>query len=155
MDISIIKAENKHLVDCKIALQNSELGRVYFSKEYRIIEALSEGISKREIFVAINNEGNCVGFIWFILNGAFHSFPYLHIIAVKSEYRTLGIGRKLLQYFEKETCKNSSKVFLVVADFNPKAKQLYESVGYKEIGIIPSLYKKGINECLMMKEVLL
>jgi hypothetical protein len=31
------------------------------------------------------------GFLWFINNGAFHSFPYLHIIAVKEEFRNLGI----------------------------------------------------------------
>lgn len=30
MDINIIKAENKHLLDCKITLQKSELGRIYF-----------------------------------------------------------------------------------------------------------------------------
>ena len=153
MDINIIKAENKHLPDCKVALQKSELGRVYFAEEDKAIKALSEGISKGEIFIAINKEGICLGFIWVILNGAFHSFPYLHIIAVKEEFRNLGIGRKLLKHFEETICKTSSKLFLVVAEFNPKAKQLYQSIGYKEVGIIPSLYKRGVTECLMMKEL--
>ena len=54
MNINIIKAENKHLPDCKLALQKSELGRVYFAEEDKAIKALSEGISKGEIFVAIN-----------------------------------------------------------------------------------------------------
>ena len=153
MDINIIKAENKYLADCKVALQKSELGRVYFAEEDKAIKALSEGISKGEIFVAINKEGICLGFIWVILNGAFHSFPYLHIIAVKEEFRKLGTGKKLLKHFEETTCKTSSKLFLVVAEFNPEAKQLYQSIGYKEIGIIPNLYKRGITECLMMKEL--
>jgi ribosomal protein S18 acetylase RimI-like enzyme len=153
MDINIIKAENKHLFDCKIALQKSELGRVYFPEEDKAIKALNEGISKGEVFIAINKEHECLGFIWFILNGAFHCFPYLHIIAVKEEFRNLGIGKKLLQYVEETTSKNSSKLFLVVADFNPRAKQLYQNIGYKEIGTIPSLYKRGVTECLMMKEI--
>lgn len=153
MDINIIKAKNKHLIDCKIALQKSELGRVYFSEEDKAIRALNEGISKGEIFIAINKECECLGFVWFILNGSFHSFPYLHIIAVKEEFRNFGIGKKLLQYFEETTSKNSSKLFLVVADFNSRAKQLYQSIGYKEIGIIPNLYKRGVTECLMMKEI--
>ncbi|WP_026881114.1 GNAT family N-acetyltransferase [Clostridium akagii] len=153
MDINIIKAENKHLNDCKEALQKSELGRVYFAEEGKPIKALSEGISKGEIFIAINKRGICLGFLWFITNGAFHSFPYLHIIAVKEEFRNLGIGKKLLKYFEEVTCKTSSKLFLVVAEFNPDAKQLYQSIGYTEIGIIKNLYKRGVNECLMMKEI--
>ena len=153
MDINIIKAENKHLVDCKVALQESEIGRVYFEEEDKAIKALSGGASKGEIFVAIDKEGTCLGFVWFILNGAFHSFPYLHIIAVKEEFRNIGIGKKLLKHLEEITSKTASKLFLVVAEFNPKAKQLYQSIGYTEVGIIPNLYKRGVTECLMMKDI--
>ena len=153
MDVNIIKAENKYLIDCKVALQKSELGRVYFAEEDKAIKALNEGSSKWEIFVAINKKSICLGFIWVILNGAFHSFPYLHIIAVKEEFRNLGIGKKLLKHFEETICKTSSKLFLVVAEFNPEAKQLYQSIGYTEVGIIPNLYKRGVTECLMMKEL--
>jgi ribosomal protein S18 acetylase RimI-like enzyme len=42
-------------------------------------------------------------------------------------------------------------VFLVVADFNPEAKRLYERVGYIEVGAIPNLYREGMTEYLMMK----
>jgi len=153
MVINIIKAENKYLIDCKVALKKSELGRVYFEEEDKAIKALNDGISKGEIFIALNKECICVGFTWFILNGAFHSFPYLHMIAVKEEFRNLGIGKKLLEHFEDIASKTSSKLFLVVADFNPKAKLLYQSIGYKEVGIIPNLYKAGVTECLMMKEI--
>jgi ribosomal protein S18 acetylase RimI-like enzyme len=83
-------------------------------------------------------------------NGAFHSFPYLHIIAVKEEFRGLGVGKDFLNYIER-TC-NCSKLFLVVADFNPDAKRFYINNGFTEIGCIPNLYKNDITECLMMKE---
>ncbi len=148
----IIKAEMEHLNDCVIALQNSDLGRIYFSQENKAVEAISKGIAKQEIFVAVDNVGLCLGFIWVIRYGAFHSFPYLHIIAVKKEFRGMGIGKKLLDYFEKENAQ-SSKVFLVVADFNPSAKLLYEKIGYREVGVIPNLYKNGVVEYLMMKEL--
>ncbi|MBH1939654.1 GNAT family N-acetyltransferase [Mobilitalea sibirica] len=153
MNLNIIKAEKKHLDDCKVALQNSDLGRVYFPQENKAINAINEGISKQEILVALNPEGLCLGFVWLIRNGVFHSFPYIHIIAVKEEYRSLGIGREILDYIEKLVAE-SSKIFLVVDDFNPKAKLLYQKVGYKEVGVIPDLYKKGINGSLMMKVLL-
>jgi len=151
MNINIIKAENKHLIDCEVALLKSDLGRVYFAEKDKANKSISEGISKGEIFIAINKEGICLGFVWFILKGAFHSFPYLHIIAVKEEFRDLGIGKKLLKHFEEIASKTASKVFLVVAEFNPAAKQLYQSIGYTEVGSMPNLYKSGVTECLMMK----
>ena len=117
MEISIIKAEKKYLTDCKIALQKSELGKIYFSEEDKAFQAINEGISKGEIYVAIDKECKCLGFIWVIIDGAFHSFPYLHIIAVKEEFRCLGIGKKLIKYIEDLISKKYSKLFLVVADF--------------------------------------
>ena len=152
MDIFITKAQKTHLEDCKDALLNSKLGEEYFVSEEKTISTLTEGISKEEIFVATNDDGKCLGFIWFVFGGAFHSFPYLHIIAVKKEFRGLGIGKKLLSFFEEAVFPDHSKVFLVVADFNPDAKRLYESLGYQQVGMIPGLYKEGITEYLMMKE---
>jgi ribosomal protein S18 acetylase RimI-like enzyme len=154
MEIKMIKAENRYQEDCVQALYRSELGRVYFPEEDKARRAIEEGFSKGEFYLAINNDTKeCLGFLWYIPNGAFHSFPYLHIIAVKEQYRGLGIGKQLLSFFETTISQIAGKAFLVVADFNPRAKQLYQSIGYKEIGIIPNLYKSGVNECLMMKEI--
>jgi len=142
-----------HLEDCKVALLKSRLGQVYFPSEDKALTMLAKGISKGEIFVAVDEAAReeCLGFIWFILKGAFHSFPYLHIIAVKEVYRGMGIGRKLLHFFEETVFTDSSKVFLVVADFNPEARRLYERLGYRQVGAIPGLYKDGVTEYLMMK----
>ncbi len=152
MNIKIVDAENKHLTDCKMALQKSELGRVYFPDEDKVHNAVNEGISKGEISVAINDESVVLGFIWVIQKGAFHSYPYLHIIAVKEEYRSLGIGKRLIGYIEE--ISGSSKLFLVVADFNPRAKKFYLDYGFKEVGCIPNLYRNGITEYLLVKEIL-
>jgi ribosomal protein S18 acetylase RimI-like enzyme len=152
MNIDIIKSKNKHLGGCAAALLRSDLGTIYFSDENRAYKTLSDGISKGEISVAVNGRSECLGFIWIIPKGAF-KFPFLHMIAVKEEYRNLGIGKTLLKYFEDVVKENASKAFLLVGDFNPKAKKLYERVGYKEVGRIPGLYKEGVTESLMMKKL--
>jgi ribosomal protein S18 acetylase RimI-like enzyme len=151
MQINITKADWKYLEDCKIALLNSKLGQEYFPSEEKAAAALSEGITKGEMFVAVDEAGECLGFIWFVIGGAFHGFPYLHIIAVKEPFRGLGVGRKLLSFFEETVFADHSKVFLVVADFNPDAKRLYESLGYRQVAALPGLYKEGVTEYLMMK----
>jgi ribosomal protein S18 acetylase RimI-like enzyme len=152
LEIIITKAHIRYLEDCKAALLNSKLGQEYFASEEKALSALTEGITKEEIFVAVDEGGECLGFIWFILMGAFHSFPYLHIIAVKETFRGRGIGKKLLYFFEEVVFTDYAKVFLVVAEFNPEAKRLYERLGYRQVGVIPGLYKEGVSEYLMMKE---
>ena len=152
MKITITKAQLKNLEDCKAALVKSKLGQEYFASEEKAPTTLTEGITKEEIFVAIDEWGECQGFIWYIIEGAFHSFPYLHIIAVKEAFRGKGIGKKLLRFFAEAVFTDYSKVFLVVADFNPAAKRMYERLGYKQVGVIPDLYKDGVSEHLMMKE---
>lgn len=151
MEINIIRGSVEYINDCEDALVNSELGRRYFSEKESARKALQEGFAKGEIYIALDVSEGCKGFIWFILDGIFHSFPYLHIIAVKQESRNSGIGKKLLQFFEDICFKDYGKLFLVVADFNPDAKMLYEKVGYIQVGTIPSLYRNGITENLMMK----
>lgn len=151
MEITIIKGSMDYINDCEEALMNSELGTRYFSENGSGLKALEEGFNKGEIYVAIDNNNCCMGFIWLIMNGIFHAFPYIHIITVKEEYRNQGVGNKLLKFAQSLSFKDYTKLFLLVGDFNPDAKRLYERIGYSEIGCIPNLYRDGIAECLMMK----
>lgn len=151
MEITIVQGSIENINDCEDALVNSELGIRYFSKKGSARNALEKGFAKKEIYIAMDINQNCIGFIWFIVDGIFHSFPYLHIIAVKQESRKQGIGKKLLKFFEDSCFKDYNKLFLVVADFNPNAKKLYEKIGYVQVGTLPSLYREGITEHLMMK----
>jgi ribosomal protein S18 acetylase RimI-like enzyme len=151
MEITVIKGSLNYIDDCEEALVNSELGKRYFSEKGKARKALEEGFSENDVYVAIDNNNNCKGFVWVILNGIFHAHPYVHIIAVKSENRGQGIGKMLLKFIEDVYFKKYSKLFLVVSDFNPDAKRLYKDIGYTVIGDIPNLYRQGITECLMMK----
>ena len=152
MNIEIKHADKKHIIDCINILQNSEIGNVYFSNYEKTLDLLSNAFTQRELFVALNNSGECLGFMYYMSKGVFGSYPYLHIIAVKEEYRGLGIGKQLITYFEKNASDYpSTKCFLTVDDFNLKAKKLYEDIGYQCIGALPDFYKKGITSYLMMK----
>lgn len=153
MNIKVIKGNINYINDCEEALLNSELGQRYFQDEGRAKKSLEEGIIKGEIYIAIDNNNRCKGFIWIILDGAFHSFPYIHMICVKSESRGHGIGKILLNFAEGFCSENYKKLFLVVGDFNPDAKRLYERIGYCQVGEMPNLYRNGITECLMMKSI--
>lgn len=122
----------------------------YFQSEESRKNAVMEGINKGTLYVALC-DGECAGFAYVILEGAFHAYHYLHLIAIREEYRGKGIGKKLLEFIETMVFKTRDKIFLLVGDYNPGAKVFYEKLGYQYIGTIPSLYRKGIDEYLMMK----
>lgn len=149
MKIEIIKGNHEHLKDCEKILLKSSIGDHYFQKEGSARKAIEEGLDQGTLFVAIA-EGVCTGFMFYMKNGAFHSFPYLHLIVVKEEYRSKGIGKELIDYFEN--ISDGDKFFLVVGDFNLEAKRLYEKIGYRKVGEISGLYREGITEYIMMKE---
>jgi len=152
MDIKIINGDIKYLEQCYEILINSEIGQVYF-KDKNLRKILSSGIEKGNIDVALISSGECVGFAWCEPLGAFQRHPYLHVIAVKDTLRGKGIGKKLMKHYEEEMCKEDNKVFLMVADFNVKAKKLYEDLGYEHIGVLADFYKEGVNEYLMVKKL--
>ena len=110
-EISFAKGNEQHLKDCRDALCQSTLGERYFSSPGSAETAILEGIRQENLYVAFIGE-ECVGFTYIIPKGAFHSFPYLHIIAVKEEYRNKGIGKALLNYSEKIAyeCQTSSSL---------------------------------------------
>ena len=152
LEITFAKGNEQHLKDCSDALCRSTLGERYYSSPGSAEDAILEGIRKENLFVALIGE-ECVGFTYIIPKGAFHSFPYLHIIAVKEGLRNKGIGKALLDFSEIIAYEMADKFFLVVADYNPEAKQFYERNGYRQVGEIPDLYRPGVTEYMMAKDL--
>ena len=150
--IEIIKGSKEHYDDCKEALMSSDLGQIYYTQPKRLNALLCDGFSQGEVYVAVK-DGKILGYMRFSLYGMFVSFPYLRSIAVKQEYRGQGIGEALLKYYETESIKHKNTVFLLVSDFNPSAKRLYERIGYQQIGLLPDLFQAGVSEYLMMKKL--
>ena len=150
--ITFAKGNERHLKDCKDALCKSALGEKYFSSPGSAENAIREGFRQGNLYVALIGE-ECVGFTYIIPKGAFHGFPYLHIIAIKEEYRGMGVGKALLDFSERIASETADKLFLVAADYNPGAKRFYERNGYQQVGDIPNLYRSGITEYLMAKSL--
>jgi len=66
-------------------------------------------------------------------------------IAVKSGYRRLGIGAKLIEVLLEEAKKQGLKVIVLdVYEKNLPALNLYRKMGFKEVGRIPkAIFWKG------------
>ena len=58
-----------------------------------------------------------------------------------------------MNYSENIAYEMADKLFLVVADYNPAAKRFYERNGYQQVGGISNLYRPGVTEYLMVKDL--
>lgn len=152
MRIKIKLAKRRQTRDCLNCVKHSDLWEEYFKYHENAELAIRKRIKEKQIYVATSKNGRCVGFIGVIEEGCFGKFTYLSLIAVKRKHRGKGIGKKLLYKFEEIGFKKADTIFLLVSDFNKKAKSLYKKIGYKEVGSIPDLFKKEISESILMKQ---
>ena len=68
----IVRARRSHLRACAAAVRDSDLGRTYFEPEDDLVGYPAAGMKTEELFVVPDDAGRSQGFIWFVLNGAFH-----------------------------------------------------------------------------------
>ena len=103
-----------------------------------------------ELFLACSGS-QAVGFVLCHPYGAM-SAPYITTIAVDHAVRGQGVGRRLLQFVE-EHYRGRRHLFLCVSSFNPRARQLYENVGYRIVAPLEGYIIAGAAEILMHKRL--
>ncbi|MGX7025174.1 GNAT family N-acetyltransferase [Vagococcus hydrophili] len=139
------------LDECVATFKDASLNQAYAGQ---VIDWIKTGLSHNELWGALTNTGELIGIMWIEEKGFFHEYPYLALICVKDSYQGKGLGTFLLSIYEAiGRALNKKKITLMVGDFNVNAKRLYESVGYQEIGKVPSAYMPNIAEFIMLKEL--
>ncbi len=139
------------LDECLAVFKDDELNNAYNGQ---VLDWVKIGIRKKELWGAVTDSGEIAAVMWVEENGFFHEYPYLALIGVKKDYQGQGLGSFLLNVYEAiGRALNKTKITLMVGDFNYRAKKLYESVGYKEIGKVESAYMPNIAEFIMLKKI--
>ena len=63
-------------------------------------------------------------------------------------------GHVLLRTFEGVSrAMGYRKASLMVSHFNPRAKALYQSMGYQKVGYVPDAIVPGVHENIMVKDL--
>jgi ribosomal-protein-alanine N-acetyltransferase len=104
----------------------------------------------REVYVALR-ESRVLGFLILNMAGAF--VGYVQTICVAAVERSRGIGSRLLRFAEERVFRESPNVFLCVSSFNPRARALYERLGYELIGELTDYLVSGHSEYLFRKSL--
>ena len=140
------------LSTCSTFLFSTELGKNYYPMQKFLDMAIQKAFQNDSIFMAYEGD-RLVGVLWYVEEGSFYTYPYLHMVVVDETCRGNGYGKQLLAYMEEKLLekKVTSKIYLVVNETNEVAKNMYTSAGYKNVGRLEGLYRRGVNELLMEK----
>jgi ribosomal-protein-alanine N-acetyltransferase len=102
----------------------------------------------REVYVAEDERG-LAGFLVLCLDGAF--VGYVQTVCLAPDRRGAGLGTALLAVAERRIAEVSPNVFLCVSSFNPRARALYERLGYEYVGELRDYLVRGHSELLYRK----
>ena len=89
------------------------------------------------------------GFVILNMRGAF--VGYIRSICVAADVRGSGVGSRLIAFAEERIFRDVKNVFLCVSSFNPRARALYERLGYEVVGELKDYIIAGASEILMRK----
>ena len=103
----------------------------------------------REVYVALDARGAIAGLLILFLAGPFTG--YLQTVCVAPESQGQGLGHRLIAFAERRIGEVSPNVFLCVSDFNPRARALYERLGYQLVGELTDFLVQGHAELLYRK----
>ncbi len=106
--------------------------------------------SSREVYGAFEG-GRVRGFVILTMTGAFTG--YVQTVCVGAEDRSRGIGSLLMRFAEERIFRESPNVFLCVSSFNPRARALYERLGYEMVGELKDYLVRGHSEYLLRKTI--
>ena len=104
----------------------------------------------RETYVAVDSSG-VVGFVILNMQGPF--IGYIQSIAARADRRGDGLGSRLIAFAEERILRETPNVFLCVSSFNPRARALYERLGYETVGELKDFVVRGHSEWLLRKTV--
>ncbi len=132
-----------------------EIGHTYYPNRSILIRKLEHAIEQEEIFLYRLND-QVVGIMWYMENGMFGVYPYLHIIIVREEYRSKCIGYEMMEFLQSKVEDNNrqlllKKIFLLVNANNERAFEFYLRIGYERVCEFEQLFRKNKTEILMVK----
>ena len=109
---------------------------------------LKRKIKEKEIIIVkINNQ--IIGWLRF---GFFWDFiPFISMLVINQEYRSKGVGKKLVQYWENEMKNKKNKLVMTSTLSNEEAQHFYRKLGYVDAGSL--LLPKEAAEIFFIKEL--
>ena len=111
-------------------------------------EILERKIRDMEVLVVKKSE-KIVG--WMRYSLFWDNIPFMNMLMIEEEYRGRGLGRLLVEYWEKEMKAKAYKYVMISTLSNESAQHFYRRLDYRDIGCL-LLEDEGL-EIVFKKEI--
>ena len=104
------------------------------------------------VYIVCETDGRIAGYcgMWTVLGEG-----NIVNVAVDEHYRKNGIARALMQELVKRGLEKNVNIFFVeVRAGNEAAKHLYETEGFRNIGVRKNFYEKPVEDAYVMSKIL-
>ena len=155
MEVWIRPGDPARLSDYMDVMRDSALYDHYYAPDETVLrDILADALARGALLTAENSSGEAVGLMQCEWKGMFGAWPYLALLGVKKRWRGMGVGHKLLNAFERISKEMGARqIFICVSAFNPRARALYTSLGFRRIATVPELYRDDVTENVLMKRL--
>jgi len=107
-----------------------------------VISEYDEHITKKELLksisdnrVIVDKEDNKI-IAWIRYNLFWDNMPFLNMIFVLKEYRNSGIGKRLIEFWEREMKNKGFNMLMTSTLSNENAQHFYRKLKYKDAGCL-------------------
>lgn len=140
--------EIKYSRSCENISSLFSFSKKFFKFSWRADQIQDHLTDKNSVnYFAYYNE-ELVGYILFNLN-EYSKQAHLYQVCVNPEFRSQGIGQKLIILATNAMQDNCDSVFLEVEANNTIAIRFYENLGLEKLNKIPSFYSDGSDAYAM------
>lgn len=155
MEVTIKKGDPSRLEDYVDVMRDSALWEHYYAPDETVLrDGLADALARGAVFIAETSSGEAVGLMVCEWEGMFGAWPYPALLGVKKNCRGMGVGHRLLDVFEGTgKALGARNLFICVSTFNPRARALYVSRGFRKAALIPGLYRDGVAENVLIKRI--
>ncbi|MBI5714281.1 MAG: GNAT family N-acetyltransferase [Chloroflexi bacterium] len=133
-------------------MASTALWQRYNVTEDSAARRLQSGLDQGATILVAEIDQTAVGFVWYVMNGAFNRSGYIMLIGVEQSARGAGLGRALMREAETIMFEKVNDVFLLVSDFNSDAQKFYQRLGYEQVGTIQDYVINGVDELIFRQK---
>jgi GNAT superfamily N-acetyltransferase len=130
----------------------SPLLRRYRTTRRAALRALARGIrSGDRVIVAARPDGRPIGMAWILPSRILTGAAYLRLLLIAEDRQRAGLGARLLAATEGAARAVANHLVLLATTDNAGARRFYARHGYRHVGRLPGLARRGLDEALYWK----
>lgn len=95
-------------------------------------EVIKTKLKEKEILIVKDEDSKIIG--WLRYNYFWDNTPFMNMLYINENYRSIGIGKELVRFWESEMKDKGFELSMTSTLSNEGAQNFYRKLGYKDSG---------------------